>query len=66
MDFTAFDYLTGLEKRKVRWVFRGWKTEYLESLEFLRVSDGWMLKDRNLRAIQYMHYGSNGGQSKNG
>lgn len=64
MPFTHFDHLTNLEKDQVLSVFRGWRREYLEELTFKRVDDGWMVRDQDLRATQYMHIESNGGQGK--
>jgi len=55
MEFTAFNYLTDLEKRKVRLTFKGWKRGYLESLKFKKMEDGWAVRDESLRATQYMH-----------
>jgi len=64
MDFTKFNYLTDLEKRKVHIVFQGWKKEYLESLKFKKVEDGWIVRDEDLRASVYIRIGTNGGKAK--
>jgi hypothetical protein len=60
MELTVFNYLTDLEKKKVRRVFQGWKREYLESLQFRKVEDGWQVRDESLRATVYMHIRNNG------
>jgi len=66
MDFTAFNYLTDFEQKKVRQVFQGWRREYLQALEFRKVEDGWLCRDLDLGATVYMHLGSNGGKTKDG
>ena len=64
MEFIVFDYLTNLEKKKVQWVFQGWKPIYLKSLLFKKVEDGWLCRDPSLMATTYMHIGTNGGKNK--
>ena len=63
MNFVNFEYLTDLEKRRVHFVFQGWRETYLETLKFKIVDDGAMVRDDELRATVYMHV-RNGAKKK--
>ena len=55
MEFTDYQYLTELEKKEIQIIFKGWKLNYLRNLKFKRTEDGWMVRDEDLKATQYMH-----------